>query len=226
MRLLRCARNDKKNKYKQLIQKKMIQKISNKEWVDETGRKIPVEYITKGTRMKERFSGALLKEEKRINKELTLFKKKAENDCQEVYKKMLEELKAKADGKGNFTWFNFDRSIKIEVSISDRIDFDDLTITACKGKLNEFLDGNLDSKQAFVKELVTDAFSTSKGKLDAKKVMSLLKYRSKIADPMFQEALNLLETSITRPDSKTYFRIWERDSGVGYELIDLNFSSI
>jgi tRNA nucleotidyltransferase/poly(A) polymerase len=146
--------------------------------------------------------------------------------CNEVYVKMMEEFKTKTDSKGNFTWFNFDRSVKVEVSIADRIDFDDLTITACKDKLDEFLDQNLDSKQEFVKQLVTDAFSTSRGKLDAKKVMSLLKYRTKIKSDLFQEALNLLESAIRRPDSRTYFRIWERDKSGEYKLIDLNFSSI
>ena len=56
--------------------------------------------------------------------------------------------------------------------------------------------------------------------------MSLLKYRSKITAPLFQEALTLLEGSIRTPDSKTYFRIWERKEDGGYVLIDLNFSSI
>ena len=204
----------------------MIQKVKDKQWKDETGSTVPIEYITAGNRLKERHAATLIKEAIIINKRLSEFKNTTQVLCQEVYKKMMEELKAKPDGKGNFMWFNFDRSIKVEVSISERIDFDDLVITACKEKLNEFLDGNLDSKQAFVKELVTDAFSTSRGKLDAKKVMSLLKYRSKITDPLFQEALNLLETSITRPESKTYFRIWERNEDGSYGIIDLNFSSI
>ena len=204
----------------------MIQKVKDKLWLDETGQKVPVEYISAGNRTKEHHAGVLVKEAKAINKKLVVFKKETDRMCKDVYEKMMAELKTKADTKGNFTWFSFDRSVKIEVSISDRIDFDDLTITACKSKLDEFLSETLDSKQAFVKELVADAFSTSKGKLDAKKVMSLLKYRSKIAAPLFQEALTLLEESIRRPNSKTYFRIWELGAEGSYGLIDLNFSSI
>lgn len=204
----------------------MIQKVKDKQWKDETGRDIPIEYISPVNRLKERNAGALVKQAKQINKQLVDFKKSTVKLCAEVYAKMMDEFKTKADAKGNFTWFNFDRSIKIEVSISDRIDFDDLTITACKSKLDEFLSDTLDSKQEFVKDLVTDAFSTSRGKLDAKKVMGLLKYRSKIKAELFQEALNLLESSIRRPESKTYFRIWERAADGSYALIDLNFSSI
>ena len=204
----------------------MIQKINEKQWKDESGTTVPVEYISPGVRLKERNAGKLLKKAHKINKELKAFKQETEKLCKDVYEAMFAEFKVKADGKGNFIWFNFDRSIKIEVSVNERIDFDDLTITACKQKLDEFLDENLDSKQEFVKQLVTDAFATSRGKLDAKKVMSLLKYRSKIASPLFQDALNLLEQSITRPGSKAYFRIWEKVKDGQYQQIDLNFSSL
>lgn len=204
----------------------MIQKVKEKKWKDETGQEIPIEYISAGIRLKERNAGILLKNAKSLNEQLTYFKEQVAELCSEVYKKMMEEFKVDPKSKGNFTWFNFDRTIKIEVSISERIDFDDLTIQAVKVKLDEFLNLNLDSKQEFIKELVNDAFSTSKGKLDAKKVMSLLKYRSKISDVLFQEALTLLESAIRRPDSKTYFRIWERTEEGSFELIDLNFSSL
>jgi len=204
----------------------MKQKVKNKVWQDESGNTVPVEYVSPGNRLKEHHAGILIKESKTINKRLIAFKKNVDKLCTEVYAKMMEEFKAKENGKGNYTWYSFDRSIKVEVSISERIDFDSLAITACKEKLDEFLQLTLDSKTAFVKDLITDAFSTSRGKLDTKKVMALLKYRSKINAPLFQEALNLLESSITKPSSKTYFRIWEIMPNNEYKLIDLNFSSL
>jgi hypothetical protein len=146
--------------------------------------------------------------------------------CGDVYLKAMQEYKAKEDGKGNFTWFNFDRSIKIEVSISKRIDFDDLAIKASKEKLDAFLDESLDSKIEFLKNLVTDAFSTSRGKIDSKKIMQLMKYRTKISHPLFQDAINILTEGIRNPGSKTYFRIWERDDDGSYQLIELNFSAL
>lgn len=204
----------------------MIQKVKEGKWKDETGNNIPLCYITAGNRYKERAAGSLLKDAKSINTKLSDFKAKIKELCDGVYRKMLEENNAKEASKGNYTWFSFDRSVKIEVTKSERIDFDDITIEACKQKLDEFLDKNLDAKQEFVKQIVTDAFSTSKGKLDSKKVMSLLKYRQQIKSALFQEALNLMEKSIRRPDSKLYFRIWDRDESGEYNLIDLNFSSI
>jgi len=204
----------------------MIQKIKDKTWKDESGAIVPVEYVSGGTRLKERNAAALAREAKSINKKLVSFKQLTGRLCNDVYRKAMEEYKAKADGKGNFTWFNFDRSIKIEVSISDRIDFDDLAIKASKEKLDAFLSENIDSKMEFVKDLVIDAFSTSRGKIDAKKVFQLMKYRTKISHPLFQDAINILSEGIRRPGSKTYFRLWERDGNGSYKLIDLNFSNI
>jgi hypothetical protein len=77
-----------------------------------------------------------------------------------------------------------------------------------------------------IKQIVTDAFSTTRGKLDAKKVMSLLRYKDKVKDALFLESMELLEKSIRRPDSRIYHRISERQPDGSYKAIDLNFSSI
>ena len=204
----------------------MKQELKNKIWKDESGQDVPVVYISQTDRLKERHAFTILKQAKQLNAKLVDYKKEVAKLCLEVYTQAMKDFKVKEDGKGNYIWFNFNRSIKVEVSINERIDFDDLTIKACKAKLDEFLDINIDSKQGFVKELITDAFSTSRGKLDSKKVMGLLKYRTKITDELFQESLNLLEQSICRPDSKTYFRVFERNEDGSYSSIDLNFSNL
>jgi hypothetical protein len=204
----------------------MVQKISDKLWKDETGREVPVEYVSSGTRLKEKNSAILLREAEILNKRLVRFKSQMELISQAVYAKAMEEFKASPATKGNYTWYNFDRSIKIEVSIAERIQFDDLAIEAAKSKLDAFLDANVTTKAEFVKELITDAFSTSHGKIDVKKIMALLKYRNKITDNGFREACDILTEGIRRPGSRRYFRIWKRVDTESYQLIDLNFSSI
>lgn len=202
------------------------QKSSDKMWKDEKGVEIPFSRTTKSERMMESQSFKILKNALQLNERLNVFKQEIKEICEKVYATYMEEQNNEKATKGNFTWYNFDRSIKIEVSINERIEFDDMAITACKDKLNQFLSDNVESKDAFIKEMVLDAFETSRGKLDAKKVMSLLRYRSKIKATLFQEALNLLESSIRRPDSKMYFRVWHRNEAGKYENVELNFSSI
>lgn len=204
----------------------MIQTSKDQMWFDESGTGIPYKRTTILERTKEKHSATLVKDALAVNKRLEGFKQTIKSLCEEVYKQASDENNVKLDSKGNYTWFNFDRSIKIEVSVSERIDFDDLTIASAKQKLDEFLDKNIDAKIEFAKNIVTDAFSTSRGKLDAKKVLGLLKYRSKITDTGFQEALDLIEKSVRRPDSKTYHRVFVRDEDGKYNAIELNFSNI
>ena len=202
------------------------QKSTEQFWVDEAGTQIPYARTTKSERLMEKESKRICGDAIRINLELSTFKNRLKEICEEVYAAYMEEKGADKKGKGNFNWFNFDRSIKIEVSINDRIEFDDLGITACKAKLDEFLNGSVESKDDAVKALVMDAFNNTKGKLDSKKVMNLLRYKSKIKAVLFQQAMELLEQSIRKPDSKMYFRVWTKNDEGQYTNIDLNFSSI
>jgi hypothetical protein len=204
----------------------MKQEIKNGTWIDEAGQEVPVQYLNVSDKVKEHHAHILLTKSVSLHKKLSDFKAEFRRLCDEVYEAAMKDYKANTESKGNYTWFNFDRSVKIEVSVNERIDFDDLVIKACKEKLDEFLNANVSSKHEMIKQMVTDAFSTTRGKLDAKKVMNLLRYKDKVNDALFLESMNLLEQSIRRPDSKTYYRISERQNDGTYKVIDLNFSSL
>lgn len=200
-------------------------KTSDAFWVDESGVSIPVSRVTKTEKKVERYSAAILKKAIKLNADLKAFKQDVTIRCAEIADAILADLKSGATRKGNFTFYSFNRHIKIVVDVQERIDFDDLTIEAAKDKLEEFLDEKIES-EPMVKELVLTAFNKSRGKLDVKKVLSLLKYREKVNDSRFSEALDLIEKAIRRPQSKSYFRIWQKDATGEYELVDLNFSSV
>lgn len=202
-------------------------KNTDKLWTDESGMQIPVTRVRASEKFRERAAGSLHQKAISINKQLLDFKNLLEEASKNVHAYILKDNKIEKDtSKGNFTWYNFDRSIKIEVSVNERIEFDEALISMCKSKLDEFITANLNGVDTFVKELINDAFQNTKGKLDSKKVMSLLKHRSKIKDQRYQDAMELLEKSIRRPDSKTYYRVWEKDAKGEYQNINLNFSSI
>lgn len=204
----------------------MTYTIKDEKWIDETGMAIPRNRVTDFEKKRERSLGKILKDAQVVNDKLKAFKALVRDEAKELFEKAMEDNEVKIDSKGNFTIFSFDRSIKLEVSISSQIKFDDLTIKAAQELLNEFLDETVESKFDFVKDLVTEAFSTSRGKLDAKKVMGLLKYRSRINHDKFHKACELIEKAITRPDSKSYYRISLRDEEGAYQNVELNFSMI
>jgi len=199
-------------------------------WLDESGAAIPFNRTTPAERGREKSAASIYKEAKRLNKALASFKNLVRTLCDKAYKDALSELKVDpVDRKGNFTWFNFDRSFKVEVSINDRIEFDDLLIQAAQEKLRSFLATNTSGIDDMISKLIMDAFQTTRGKLDTKRVMNLVRYRSRLDQakyPEFHEAIDFIEKSIRKPESKTYYRVWERDANGEYQVIDLNISSI
>lgn len=198
----------------------------DKLWIDDHSIPCPVTRIKKSEKLKEKEAFNLATDALRINKALVDFKAKIQDICNKVYEAVSTENNIKKDTKGNYTWFNYNRSIKVETNISERIDFDGMLIEMCKAKLNEFIDKNLSGVDELVKNLVNDAFQNTKGKLDSKKVLSLLKYRSKIKHQDFQDALDLLEKSIFRPSSKQYFRIAIKDDSGEFKYVEMNFSNV
>lgn len=202
------------------------QKPTDPMWVDETGREIPYSRTTKAERLQEKATAKIVKSALTINGDLNVFKSEVKKMCDEVFGTFMKDKEIDYAGKGNFTFHNFDRSIKIERNINERIEFDEMGITACKSKLMEFLDMNVSSNDDAIKAMIMDAFSNTKGKLDVKKVMSLLRYEAKIKAGLYQEAMKLLKASIRVVDSKTYYKIYTRNADGEYDSIELNFSNI
>lgn len=197
-------------------------------WQDETGMSIPVNRVTKAERLTERKTAQIVKKALDLNKRLTDFKRFIKETAKEIYNAHLKENggKEKTDYKGNFTFYNFDRSVKVEVNVSEPIEFDDIHIQLAQEKLQEFLENNINADNEFIKQLVLDAFKTRRGKLDTKRVLNLTRYVDKVKDPLFKEAVELINKSIRRRPSRLYFRVFVKDDNGSYQNIDLNLSSV
>lgn len=203
------------------------QKPSDKVWSDESGTEIPYNRTTKVERLQERHSAKVAKSALDVNKRLHALNDLLTDLSQEAYDAFMSSKGIDKKNKGNYTWYNFDRSIKIEVNVSEPIVFDSLTITAAKEKLDEFLDANITSKNGFIKQMVIDAFETQRsGSLDTKQVLKLTRYEDKVKSPKFSEAIKLIREAIRRPKSKTYRRVWLKDEAGKYQNIELNLSSL
>lgn len=196
-------------------------------WIDESGISIPFNRITPTEKLFERSTAKLLKDGLQINKNLVDFKKLIQKLSSEAFEAFMASKEIAKESKGNFTWFNFNRSIKIEVANSEPIKFDDLTILAAKDYLDQFLNENIDSKNEFVKDMIKDAFSTQRnGQLDVKQVLKITKYKVRVNNDLFTKACDCIIEAVRRPTSKTYYRVWIKNEEKQYVLIDLNLSSI
>jgi hypothetical protein len=204
------------------------QKPADKIWADESGQHIPFDRIKQNERLNERQIAGLAKAALKLHKSLSAFKEEAFEIAQKLYDAFVESNggKAPGKGKGNITLYNFDRSLKVEVSVHEQIVFDEGFIQLAKTKIDEILEDGLSGAKDFVKPLVMDAFSRSGGQLDTKRVLALRKYEDRIRDPRYAEAMKHINNAIRRPSSRQYFRVWAKDAKGDYKDIQLNFSSI
>jgi hypothetical protein len=202
------------------------QTSENKMWLDEKGITCPYSRLTKSEKLKETEAYELAKKALKLEDDLKELKNRMIQSCTNVYAEIAKENNSEKENKGNMTFFNFDRTIKVEKNINEKIDFDVAMIEMAKKKLDSFLEKGLKTVDEFIKALVDDAFTNTKGRLDTKKVMSLLKHESRIDHEDFQEAMSLIKKAISRPSSKEYYRISLRNDNGQYDVIDLNFSNL
>lgn len=198
-------------------------------WIDESGLSIPYNRTTALERLKEKEAFSLYSDAFKISNELIKFKNNISTTVEKVLELVRKENSVKLEGKGNFTWYNFDRSLKIEVNVNEQIKFDEQLIETAKEILLNLVRENI-SGDDFIISIVEDAFQTGKGKLDTKKVLGLKKHSSRIKDKKLKEewdrAMSVIDKSISRPNSKTYFKVWIKDNEGKYNPIELNFSAI
>ena len=201
----------------------------DKLWIDEAGDQIPFNRTTAIERKKEKHAFSLLKKGKAVYQVLADLKAAIRDASDEVLNAEREASNVKLSEKGNYTWYNFDKSIKIQVDVSEPIRFDEIKIAAAKEKLMELIRTNI-SGDEFIISIAEDAFQTSSGKLDPKKILGLRKHSARIRNEKIKQewddTMKLIDSSITRPKSKSYYKIWVKDSEGKYQGVELNFSNI
>lgn len=197
--------------------------MASKEWINHRGEKVPAAYVPAIDKKRDRVASKYAAKAERISQQLAHFKEEILAECDEIYQEQLEDANVRTGKKGNYTITSFDKGIKIEVSIQDRIEFDD-NINIAQEKINAFLAAKTANIDHDLGEIVRNAFRSRKGQLDNKRVLGLLKYN--ISHPLWKEAMEYLKKSIDTNTSKRYARIFIRDGEGNYRPVELNFSSL
>jgi hypothetical protein len=202
----------------------MIQKAKDSTWTDHRGQQVPRQYVDRFDVKKEAVIGKLTTDAMALNRRLADFKQKAFGEADALYAEMLKSAEiAPTERKGNYTLYNFDKSVKLTVDVSDRIEFDE-NINFAQQKINDFLVEKTNGADAELAVLVNNAFSTTKGRLDTKRIFQL--FQLKITHPLWQQAMDLIRKSIQTNSSVRYLTFYTRGAGDKYEIINLNFSNV
>lgn len=196
---------------------------TKKIWRNHKGEVVPGAYVPPLSKKRERVALKVYKGAIKLNAQLRTFKTESLAICDGLFEQMLADNDLKKDTKGNYSITSFDKSIKIEVNVSERIEFDD-QIQIAQEKINQFLALKTKDVDGDLVQIVNLAFKTRKGQMDVKRVLSL--FELKITHKKWVEAIELIKASISRNISKRYMRIWEKGDNGQYYAIELNFSSI
>ena len=208
-----------------------IQTTKQPTWYNADGDAVPFRYVPPSDRKKEVHAGAILTKALMIEKDMQdLFSRmnKAFDEIRDMIAKEYEHAykKPKPEGKGGMTFFNFDRSIKVEAKVDECVKWDQALITEALHLFNQYINQNMTEANELIAGLVKSAFANSKGMIDTGKVFQILKYEEKIKNRYFQEACSLIKKAQSIDKTKIYMRVWEKQDDGQYRNVNLQFSNL
>ena len=187
------------------------------------GETVPVKYIPKIDLYKDKIAKRKLKEATAIADKLAEFKVGLLAECDAIFEQMKDDADVRTGTKGNYSITSFDKSVKIEISVQERIEFGD-EINLAQAKIQQFLTEKTKGIDSDLSQIINQAFQTNRGRLDTKRVLGL--FSLKIEHKTWREAMELLKKSINRNSAKRYVRISQKDAEGKIQYITLDFSAI
>jgi len=156
------------------------------------------------------------------------FKEEANQDIQDFYDLLLQNyhMNIKENSKkGNLTLENFSGTKKVTITVSDKISFDE-KLNIAKQKIDEYLHKVTQNAPAEIKTLITKAFEVDKkGDINAKKILALKSYD--ITDPLWIEAMGIIDEATEIISTKSYIRFYTReDTSKSYKQVSLDLASL
>lgn len=200
-------------------------------WRNAAGESVPLKFVPPADRVRESHAAKIHKAALNAEKVLNDFYQLISNSISEVRAIIMSEWELKESKrvgkfKGNITWYNFDKSIKVEADMNDIVKWDQSLMAEALEQLNSYISSSMSEAHQLISELVKSAFANSRGMIDSGKVFQLLRYEDKIKAKTFQKACQLMKSAQSIDRTKLYMRVWERMEDGQYRNINLNFSNI
>ena len=136
-------------------------------WVNAAGDAVPYKFVPKSDRSKEALAAKIYKAALSAEDSLKALHGMMREAFTEVSALVKAEYELKNDkkkkaGKGSLTWFNFDKSVKIEADVNDIVKWDGSLMTEALTLLNTYLSANMTETNELVAALVKSAFANTK----------------------------------------------------------------
>ena len=176
---------------------------------DAQGRLVPESMIKPIDKIRDELVVELVKKAIVASQQLVEFKGSVMRDARAFITLSAEQYGVNLGGKkGNVQLFSFDGKYKVQIAVSENIQFDE-RLQAAKGLIDECIHEWSQNSRDEIKVLVQDAFQTAKeGRISTGRVLGLR--RLEIADEKWQLAMKAIGESVQVVGSKEYIRFYQR----------------
>ena len=196
--------------------------VKERTLTDAQGREIPVkvlhtEIVEKDAAVKKAMDCAIKLQERIISDKQKLI---------QIIEKYLNDAARRnnLEWKGNALLISFDEKYRVEMRFREKIQFG-IELQLAKQKIDECIKAWSADSNDNLKAIVNDAFQLDKnGQLARYRIFSLRRF--KIKDPVWKEAMELIDKAILVTSTKQYISFAVRDEAGNYNRIVLNFSTL
>ena len=192
---------------------------------DAKGHLIPVAKVKDVDKLRDELTRGVVRGAKDLQTAMKSFRAATLGDIQAFADLSAEKYGAKRGGlKGNLTLASFDGRYKVQVQISERLQFDE-RLQAAKALIDECLtEWTQDSKDE-IKAIINQAFDMDKeGRVNTGAILGLRKLD--IEDPRWREAMEAIADSLQVVGSKKLLRVYERREDGVYTPIALDLAAL
>jgi hypothetical protein len=181
---------------------------------DAKGSLVPLAAVKPADLLMDEAVRALIGKARKVSADLSAFKALAFENVGSLQALLAQNYGASIGGaKGNLTLLSFDGCQKVQVQVSDQLDFGP-ELQAAKALIDTCLTEWAASSGVELKAIVTRAFSVDKaGQINRAELFMLL--RVDIQDERWVRAMDAIRDSIRVVGSRTYVRFYERDAPDG-----------
>jgi hypothetical protein len=195
-------------------------------WQNKSGGFVHKDLVNIDKQLEDEVVEKLIGEAHNMQQQLLEFKYKAFEDCYNFNDLLRDEynLKKIKSTSGAVTFRNFNGTQEVTIQVAKLITFDQ-KLTLAKEKIDIYLDNLTKDSESEIRTLITNVFDVKNGKVDAKKILSLKSYN--ISNPLWQEAMKMIDDAIEVAGTKSYIRFKEKASiDSKLESISLDIASL
>ncbi|MEC4724549.1 DUF3164 family protein [Shewanella sp. D64] len=169
-----------------------------------------------------KLSGLAIKQQAQMR----AFKTSMLNELESFVSLSADEYQLKLGGKkGNITLLNFNSTLKIQIAISDQLQFDE-RLQVAKQLIDECIHDWSNGANDRIRTLVEHAFQVDKeGQVSTARILGLR--RLDMEDERWDRAMKAIADSIQVTDSKSYIRFYKRsDTENAWQAISLDIAAL